>query len=475
VSDKYEEIHNKFLRVEDEMGLFSLEIDGILVWERIRHKVHRKILRKSGLIGEAHTGSSLFQSGVLRKYPLFVYRWVKSLLFKNAFLTGQRDFLFCGSGRRKKRDGGHWWDIYCDPITEELDLDYVLVENRYQDIHQKPAKTDEIRYLDFIEDTGVTCKKLGLDEVSFSSQEEQRMQEITGTFETEFEVPIGLKDMIELYLTERRSTKWMYDRLVKRVDPKVAVVVCSYGNKVLVEACKDSDVPVVELQHGIIHEHHMAYHFPDDVEVPTFPDYFLTFGKYWCDCINFPIDDSRVIPAGYPYLEMESKKYADVEERDQIIFISQGTVGEELSRFAVELSECADGYDIIYKLHPGEYDRWGNDYPWLNGSDLRVVDSDEPPLYQLFAESRAQVGVGSTAVYEGLKFDLDTYVVDLPDKHKLKHLIEEGYVEVVKSPEELLKCLETDSYLSFDAELFFKRCSVNNIIDSLNRIRAEHR
>jgi len=472
VSDKYEEMHDKFLRVEDEENLFLLEIDGVLVWERIRHYIYRRILRRSELIGQAHTGSTLFQSGVLKKYSWFAYRWARSLLIKNPFLTAQKDFLFHTVGRRKKRDDGYWWDIHCDPITEELDLDYVLVENHHQDTHRRPARTGNIRYLDFIEDTGVVCMKLGLAEVSFSAREKQRMGEVTDAFESEFGVSIDLEAMIEQHLTKRKSTKWMYNRLVKRVDPEIAVVVAGAYQKNFIEVCKDNDVPVVELQHGGGHHKHLGYTFPEDVTLQVFPDYLFVFGDFWKDTVDYPIPDENVYAVGYPYLEEERKKYSNKRNSGKVIFISQGTIGKRLSKFATRFSEHNDDYEIIYKLHPGEYSRWQNEYPWLVDAPLEVIDDDSIPLYKLLAESEALVGVYSTVIYEGLIFDLDIYLLaDVPWVTLMDYLVEQDVATKVTSAKELKELLEQpDSESDFDIDYFFRPNPIENISEAFGEI-----
>jgi hypothetical protein len=94
-----------------------------------------------------------------------------------------------------------------------------------------------------------------------------------------------------------------------------------------------------------------------------------------------------MIPVGYPYFEKRLNAYNDVERIRQLLFISQGSIGEELSRFALKIhDDDRIDYEIVYKLHPGEYDRWKDEYPWLAESNVQVIDGPEPPLYRLFAE-----------------------------------------------------------------------------------------
>src|SRR5699024_8411693 len=129
----------------------------------------------------------------------------------------------------------------------------------------------------------------------------------------------------------------------------------------------------------------------------------------------------------YPYMDLGKKKYSHVDEEKIILFISQGTIGEELSKLAKQISELAEfPYSIIYKLHPGEYDRWKTNYPWLLNSNIQVVASDNPPLYELFAKSKIQVGVTSTAMYEGLNFGLDTYIYSHESWDIYNPLLDEG-------------------------------------------------
>ena len=55
------------------------------------------------------------------------------------------------------------------------------------------------------------------------------------------------------------------------------------------------------------------------------------------------------------------------------------------------------------KLHPGEYETWRKNYPWLEkNKKIRIIDSLEHNIYECFAMSDYQVGVSSTAIYLSL-------------------------------------------------------------------------
>ncbi|WP_237561653.1 hypothetical protein [Halorubrum halophilum] len=454
---------------EKTLDLFSIHVDRIPIWERIRFDVFREIDRKNGR-GQAHT-----ESGGVKDYLHGFSMWLKNAVYRNPYFADEHNFLFFGHQRRKLEEDGYWWDLYCDPIHEQSNFDYIHMETPHLLSHRSPAKTENLRYLDLIEYGGTLQRKLGLRSPSLPDDVASRLREAEAEIRRRFDVDVDVVSKARRALHVRNTTLSLYERLLDRVDPEVVVLVVSYGKETLIEACKRKGIPVVELQHGIIYNHHFGYSYPEGETKTTFPDYLLTFGEFWNENARFPIPDNRVIPVGYPYLEERLDAYDDVERSQQLLFISQGTIGRELSRFALEVHEDERiDHEVVYKLHPGEYDRWEDEYPWLAESDIRVIEESEPPLYQLFAESSAQIGVGSTAVYEGLCFDLKTFVFETDGADVLRPLVEDGAASTVESVDELAGGLRSTTASQFDREWFFESNSVRNILEELECIRDAH-
>lgn len=459
-----------FEKIETSQDLFSIRIDEVPIWERIRLTIFQKIAKKRGS-GQPHTQS---------EEDIITYIQGLSLLLKNTvckdpYLTGKHAFFFFGHQRRKLEEDGYWWDIYCDPIHQQGELDYVHMERPHLLSHRSPAKTENLRYLDLIDYGGTLQRKLGVRWPAIPDEVVSRLREAEAEIKRRFEVDIDLVSEAREALHIRNTTLPLYERLLDRVDPEIAVVVVSYGKETFIEACKRKGIPVVELQHGVIYDHHFGYSYPEGETKTTFPDYLLTFGEFWNENARYPISDERVIPVGYPYLEERLNAYDDVKRTEQLLFISQGTIGRELSQFALEVhkDERID-HDVVYKLHPGEYDRWEDEYPWLAESNVRVIDESEPPLYQLFAESTVQIGVGSTAVYEGLCFDLETFVFKTDSSEVLQPLIEDGAASSIETVEDLIAGLDSTTGQKFDRERYFKSDSTDNILDTLKEIKDDH-
>lgn len=461
-------LFEKFSQLEEDLDLFNQKIDNVYFWERVRFPVYMHLMESTNITGQPHTRLERTPANIGRRSLLAL----KNIFYKNPYCVPQAELLFLGSPRRKLLDDGKWWDIYCDPIIEFLDNTYVYLETDYLNRHFTPAKTLNIWYLDFPLFLAAVKQELGISTVSLKKQDVLLLQEIENQLEQRFGVRVDLQRQVIRNLCLRKSTLPVYRRILEKVNPKLVILVESCGKETFIEACKEAHIPVVELQHGVTGKYNPCHSFPGPGQLKrTYPDYLFLFGDFWKEDIQYPIGLDRIYSVGYPYLEREASKYLGVEKQDQLLFISQGTVGEKLSHFAVELSKRKNfSFTIVYKLHPGEYARWRSAYPWLLGTNIKVIDSDDIPLYQLFAESKIQVGLNSTAIYEGLYFNLKTILLNLPGVEYMDRLIEQQIAHLVSSVNEIVEIIQQQRFTKIDTSYFFKpnaRHNVHKILDEL--------
>ena len=287
--------------------------------------------------------------------------------------------------------------------------------------------------------------------------------------------------MLYKLLKSRKSLLPLYIRLFKRLKPKLVFVVVSYNNELIIEACKKLNIPTVELQHGVITPYHLGYAYPEGQLKQLFPDYFFSFGDFWNNSVNFPLPKKQITSIGYSFLEGEKKRFTGQSKNKQLLFISQGAIGDKLSKFASDLiNENVEkfGFELIYKLHPGEYNHWKNSYPWLLEASLQskiqVIDDSSSDLYQLMSSSEIVVGVFSTAIFEGLSFGVKTFVLDASGIEYMETLIQEKAVIKISSAKDLIDYLSEDNYgldlKEINEEDFFKSNSVMNAIDQIEKL-----
>jgi len=335
-------LREKFLKLEEDLDLFNIKINEVYFWERIRFQIYRKIATSLGISGQAHTKPrwSFFHK------VFFCLRTFYYILNKNPFFSKKVDILFYGHPRRKLLEDGKWWDIYCDPIIEQInESDYIYFESHYLNSHLRPAKTKNIKYLDVVRLIVAFKRKLGFARLNLTNEEEVFLKQFERKIEKDFGIKIELRNIVHGNLIDRKIKLVIYKYLLQKINPKIVVLVGSYGKETFIEACKTLKIP------------DFAYSFPGSRRTKrTFPDYLFTFGDFWKKYVEFPIKKDCIFSVGYPFLEKEIDKYREVIKKNQILFISQGSSGRELSKFAVDVANYSNlNYNVVYKLHPGEY------------------------------------------------------------------------------------------------------------------------
>jgi hypothetical protein len=464
------DIFQKILDMEDKLDLFDKTIDGARFWEYIRQPIIATIHK----LHEGR-GSSLIKGPSIRKRLWFLIISF-ARLWKNPIFAKKADILFISSPRRILKKDGYWWDTITDYIMEDLEQNYVSIEHNINLEHRNPPRTSNLWYFDFQHSLIYIAEKLGIFQVSLSNDEKALLKKIEDEIRQTFGLKIDVKRLTLMHLGYRRIRVPYFQFVLRRIRPKAIVLLTSYGKEDLIEPAKALRIPVIELQHGLINRIHPGYSFPEGKTMKkTFPDWLFTFGDYWSNSVDYPIDDKHVVSAGFPHLDAERIALSNLRKRKQILVISQWTIGKDLSRFAADLSKLNElGYNIIYKLHPLEYKNWQEIYPWLVDSNVDVIHDSTMSIYRLFAESEIQIGVYSTAIYEGLAFGLRTYILDTYGAENTQQLIEDGVAVKVATAEELVDHLRSNERLSdFDSERFFRSGAKERIVGLLSEIISE--
>jgi hypothetical protein len=160
------------------------------------------------------------------------------------------------------------------------------------------------------------------------------------------------------------------------------------------------------------------------------------FGSYWTDVADLPAG-MRTEVMGAPFLPAPGPK-----EPRRVVFLSQGTVGAELVEAADAVAKEHSDLEVLYRLHPSER---AEDYSIPAGVQLSTGGS----TLDLLATSTYQVGVSTTALFEGMALGCRTAVADLPGHEYLEPAIAKGHALLMRDPGELRQaplCDDPSSY-----------------------------
>lgn len=490
------EICQKIWNLEEKYELNHKEIQGCYPWQLIRMYLYYEITRKTNVFESAQQSSlSLFD-----KINSFL-PFVKNSILSNPLSGNENVDALIFDHPRKVIFEDEYQDIYSYFLKDTLNQygkSFETIESPYLNQHfrsNENIKENNVKFNDRILLGSFIHKTRNRGKLHFTESEMQYINSVKEELETAFEIEIDLFRIMEDHILNFQYDYKKYIELLQRKKPKVVFLVVAYENKALLAACKKMNIGIIELQHGTISPYHLGYSYPENTmkfngelkEIEYFPDKILSFGDYWKNACPFPIDSENIIPMGFPYFEENSKTYMKIAEdknskegndqkteKKQILFISQGVIGKYLSELAYETAlnmnknnenneDNAQNYNFIYKLHPGEYGTWKENYDYLTKAvnefdNFTVINKSEPPLYELFAESHYQIGAFSTAIYEGLAFNCKTFIIDVPGVEYLDDLIDKDIVKKVNSSEELINYINNEniSIQEYDKDYFFK-------------------
>lgn len=468
-------IIDHFLEVERKNKLNGYEINGIHYWTYNRFKFwNYNICSENMHFEEAQDKEKLSFKTTL---GLIYY----SLFFKK---TVHEKPVLVISHNRRFFNGTAYECVYTDDIIKDR-YDAIFFEAPYQFKHLRPTVSKEIFYTDGIIINSILHIKL------YKKFHKKEYFELVNTIKEQLSDSIEeLKSVYNWSATPESVAKTCadtvvrceyekkkYSKLIGKIKPKVILEVVHYGRACMLinEIAKEMGITTVELQHGTMYKEHAAYQYSKGEKIKQLPDKLFAFSEFWKKCISLPIGDENIVVTGFPNFEKKLLKYSDSVRKDKrktVIFISQGTVGKFLSELAAKTSALLDPseYRLIYKLHPAEYSTWREDLPLLADSGMEVIDKRDIDLYELFAQSDIQIGAYSTALFEGMGFGVQTYIYNIGHYDIMLPLIEQGYAELVTSPEECAEKIKNSNSESIDGSMFWKRNALENIRKELDSI-----
>lgn len=475
---------NRFIKFENDNNLFDFGFDGVNTWIYYRETLYSDIMKQKNYIKDTFTNSSNIKNS-------FWYRFIKSQMYKygkkRLSFNDNCDVLFLSHPRRIE-DEGFYRCVITDDVIENIKRPYKVIEDPYWIdgsshlvSHFTPTR-EKIIYLDKIELSFEMSYEFGGKQRYIKKCEKEKIYNIIKKANEEFNVNISTKKYYDLnkkfsYYEKHYLEK--YVKLLEEINPKLLVEFYNPNRvrQIINKAAHSLNIKIVNLQHGMFGiTEPLMMNYSTLRYLDNFPDQIWTFGNYWKNKSKFPIDKKEIMSVGYPYHERKKNEIKQKkDEKNTILFVSQGKIGESLSKIAFELSktDLAQKYDIVFKTHPFEQNRWRRDYPWLLESKIIVDDNNRHDLYYYFGMSICQIGVYSTGVYEGIACGIETFIYkdfgvwemeDLTEKYPNVHFIEKV--------EDITSYISNNEMKIYDLsyEELFENNSISKILNNINEL-----
>lgn len=459
-----------FLLFETEENLFRRELLGFKYWQYLRGALFLHIFLSEAFHVKVEKKSDKF----LKRISLLKY-FSRSILLQKK----QSDILFCRSGRYFHEDN-QYIDIYTDSLTKEFKnnstvLDLLSIKSSTvfeQDLQLK-------NYSDLWTLTKI-MSVLKLERKNYLlivKEMKWLVEKLKQSLDITLDITTASDLFYSIYIHRKYGMKY-YHKVLKKISPKVIVEVYSGALNIMVlnETAKKLGIPIVELQHGLMADGHFHYNYVEKIEIETYPNKFFAFSKFWIRDTRFPLSPENIIVTGSPYVDEKIKSKAiQADLQKSVLFISQPTESESLSNLAVDLYEIfkrkGDHHKIIYKLHPCE-DINHKTFNRLreNSNNIVIITSQKTTVYDCFYESFVQIGHSSTALYEGIAFNLKTLILKNDDSLKMSSLVEHNYAKFICNAGDIIDSLDSSFATTNN---FWKKDALSNIKRELNKLLEE--
>jgi len=410
-SCKVKELCEFIWHIEEKYDLFNLKIQDVYIWEYIRMQIYYKLAATAGILEPPGKKVSITD-----RFKIFFCGFIYTI--NNNFFTLKKSDLIFFSHPRSVLVDNEYIDIYSEYLIREKQTEQRIVdfEADYQGKHIR-KRTHKIHRLDWIKQLVYLKYFLVRKKRVLKQHEIDIIQAVENEIFQQYGIKYALVNLLESKLKLFSIYYSIYTKVFKRVKPQSIYIVVAYYYAPIIKAAKDLGIKTIELQHGIITKYHLGYSFPK-LEKPLhyFPDKIMVWGHSWKKIIDYPIASVNILVDSFRYLEQKKKQYETLRKiKNTYLVLSQTAISENIAKKILDNLDFFREKKIIYKLHPSEYNNWHENKHLKELKkvlNLEII-TNQKELYYLMSTCEYQVGVFSTALYEGVEFNCKTVLLNV--------------------------------------------------------------
>ncbi len=266
----------------------------------------------------------------------------------------------------------------------------------------------------------------------------------------EINVPMILKRFYAQYLVGKL--------LFFLYKPKVFFVIPSFTNMGFVRAFREKGCRVVELQHGVINDVHIAYNYRNNLDTLSFPDYLFSYGQDEKKVFenNYFIPEEKVLPTGHFYLDWlgrnfnPNKKLLEILKKYDIsiAFTAQTIIETKVNPLLFNIARQNEKVAFLYipRIIKDRYDE-------LTGKPENIIIVDWINCYEAILHADFHSTVYSTCSLEAPVLGKQNILIDFEGmaiKNYGKVLTDSKITVFVKTEKEFSEAIKSMPKISHD-------------------------
>ncbi len=415
---------------EARLGLLDWEVDGVKPWQANRFGVYKTLVTRLALFERVPESPPQSPWGRLR----FWRRILHGTLTCSPFQGEQTfDALVFESERAEIRDGSSSCP-YTSGLVRRLRQEgktVQMIDPHADGTHRKEADPFR-RFNDAIAlESALRFRTSGW---RARSRDVRFVTAIEEHFATTMVGRVSLGWLLSPGIPRFLAARATYRRLLEKRQPSEIFCVCAYGGlAALVAAAHEMSIPVSEVQHGMLDGLHLGYRYPvlpRTGHLDYFPDRFFAWELKTNQAGPMPCEID-LIP--FPQAErLHRLRATAVKEANLVIVLSQPTVAGMMVKALIDRRHALAGFRLVIKLHPIELEdpRRRNVYLPLAGEGNISFD-ESGDLHNLLSRAEYQIGVYSSALFEGIELGCRTLLLPLPGIEHMERLLKSNQAVLI--------------------------------------------
>lgn len=290
-----------------------------------------------------------------------------------------------------------------------------------------------IKHLDLV--FILTELKAKFTAVTLNENDEIKIKQIESFIFDQFKFNFPLKNLVETEIKHFKSNYNFFDNLFKSKKPKDIYIVNFCDKPALIASAKKNNIPVIDIQHGLISRDDIVYNYPTvkKQSLNYFPDKFYTWSDIWREICEIPLLKENIIVYGNKYLEAQSRSFSPTQKKqNSMLIISQPGLTFQIASAVIKNQKKWANQDIHYKLHPSEYDiiHKLDEFKVLASFPNITLTDKNTNLYELLAKTEVVTGVYSTVLIEALSFNCKVNILELTGSEIMEPFIKKGLMSI---------------------------------------------
>jgi hypothetical protein len=392
----------RLLRDESEHQLWSQLILGYPVYPLLRLNHYRRAVLELA-------GTTLKERSFREHTPHMSARIKTSVVTATEGLLSRfpkRDiWVLSASNYRRRNEAGVLENIFTQHLQEQLGDRVLYLEKNL--VNLSAQHREDLLFVDALHWAALSAGKLSANATQFAIP-----SEVAKTF-----APTGRRRLAALAIYGTVLER-VYTALIERHRPKAVFVLNSYSEFVPAQrAIKRANIPLIELQHGIIHHSHPGYAYPDTPALAHAPDHIVTFGTRFGQILEETASywKGRWSVGGHGWLQNRAQKASTSTTNSRVVLFSQPEpdVQRQVDDLAAQVRLLlSPDVEVFLKPHPNERNT-ESVYARAIAAGVRLAHSIDDS-YSLLAQCSVAVSVYSTVALEALAFPCISAVVRSP-------------------------------------------------------------